>query len=263
MATLAQAAKQAQSQSNQQVPQITAPPTAQQQKSSGNVSKAPRCADCGDAKFYRYDVPIDHPMFGKAFPCPSCNGDAVTIRSGLNEMERKVRMQDVITEGRPGTEKMVRVATEWIANGCKGFLTIHGEVGNGKSTVLKSIVNDCVERGMDVRYVTMTDVMAYAREAFSSEMKGDSDLGRIRQLANTQVLVIDEMDKARLSDYAREIQTHLFDARYRNAHALGTVVTWNGGFDAIDLPWVLSRLSQYPVVENNDKDMRPLLGGKE
>lgn len=201
-------------------------------------------------------------MFGKLFPCPSCNADAVTVRSGLNEMERKVTMADIITDGRPGTAKMVRAAQDWIAKGCTGFLTIHGGVGNAKSTVLKAIVNDCVARGMDVRYVTMTDVMAYAREAFSSDMKGDSDLGRIRDLANTQVLVIDEMDKARLSDYAREIQTHLFDARYRNAHALGTVVTWNGGFDAIDLPWVLSRLSQYKVVENNDPDMRPLLGSQ-
>ena len=199
-------------------------------------------------------------MFGKNFPCQTCNKDAVTIRSGLNDMERKVKMQDVITDGRPGAAKMVKAATEWISNGCTGFLTIHGGVGNAKSTVLKAIVNDCVEHGLDVRYVTMTDVMAYAREAFSSDMKGDSDLGRIRDLANTQVLVIDEMDKARLSEYAREIQTHLFDARYRNAHALGTVVTWNGGFDAIDLPWVLSRLSQFTVVEKNDPDMRPLLG---
>lgn len=219
-----------------------------------------QCPDCGGAKYYRYDVPIDHAMFGKLFPCGTCNADAVTIRSGLNEKERKVRMSDVITDGRPGAAKMVQAAHEFIANGCKGFLAIHGGVGNAKSTVLKAIVNDCVERGMDVRYVTMTDVMAYAREAFNSEMKGDSDLGRIRDLANTQVLVIDEMDKARLSDYAREIQTHLFDARYRNAHKLGTVVTWNGGFDAIDLPWVLSRLSEYVVVENGDPDMRPLLG---
>lgn len=202
-------------------------------------------------------------MFGKNFPCPTCNADAVTIRSGLNEMERTVRMRDVITDGRPGAARMVKAATEWIATGCKGFLTIHGGVGNAKSTVLKAIVNDCVERGLDVRYVTMTDVMAYAREAFNSDMKGDSDLGRIRELANTQVLIIDEMDKARLSEYAREIQTHLFDARYRNAYTLGTVVTWNGGFDAIDLPWVLSRLSQFTVVENNDPDMRPLLGNHQ
>ncbi len=175
-------------------------------------------------------------------------------------MERKVKISDIITTGLPGTAKMVQAAQDWISKGCVGFLTIHGKVGNAKSTVLKAIVNDCVAHGMDARYVTMTDAMAYAREAFSSEMKGASDLGRIRELANTQELVIDEMDKARLSDYAREIQTHLFDARYRNAHALGTVVTWNGGFEAIDLPWVLSRQSQFVVVENNDPDMRPSLG---
>ena len=261
MQTLGQAANQLPNQNQTQNKPNTAQPTSLQQNSSGSASK-PQCPDCDGARYYRYDVPINHPMFGKLFPCPTCNADAVTIRSGLNEMERKVRMQDVITVGRPGTARMVNAATEWISNGCKGFLTIHGGVGNGKSTVLKAIVNDCVERGIDVRYVTMTDVMAYAREAFISDMKGDSDLGRIRDLANTQVLVIDEMDKARLSDYAREIQTHLFDARYRSAHKLGTVVTWNGGFDAIDLPWVLSRLSQYPVVENNDADMRPLLGQK-
>ena len=177
-------------------------------------------------------------------------------------MERKVRMSDVITEGRPGAAKMVKAATDYISNGCKGFLAIHGGVGNAKSTVLKAVVNDCVARGMDVRYVTMTEILAYAREAFDSDMKGDSDLGRIKQLAGTQVLVIDELDKARLSEYAREIQTHLFDARYRNAHVLGTVVAWNGGFMAIDLPWVLSRLSQFVVIENNDPDMRPLLGDK-
>lgn len=178
-------------------------------------------------------------------------------------MERTVRIQDIVIDGRPGTAKMVNAATEWMSKGCVGFLSIHGEIGNAKSTVLKAIVNDCVERGMDVRYVTMTDVMAYAREAFGSDMKGDSDLGRIRELANTQVLVIDELDKARLSDYAREIQTHLFDARYRNAHELGTVVAWNGGFGVIDLPWVLSRLSQFVVVENTDPDMRPLLGHRQ
>lgn len=53
-----------------------------------------------------------------------------------------------------------------------------------------------------------------------------------------------------------------FDARYRNSHAVGTVVAWNGDFHSIDLPSVLSRLSQFVVVENNDKDMRPLLGDR-
>lgn len=156
---------------------------------------------------------------------------------------------------------MVRATLDWIAAGRTGFLTLHGGFGNGKSTVLRAIVNDCIEHHVDVRYITMTEVMVYAREAFDSEQRGDSDYGRIARLAATQVLVIDELDKARITEYAREVQTHLFDVRYRNSHLLGTVVAWNGSFEALDLPWVQSRLSQFPVVFNNDSDMRPLLGG--
>lgn len=181
--------------------------------------------------------------------------------SGLNPLERKIAFADIETNGRPGAAKMMGAARAFIAEDRRGFLTVHGGFGNGKSTILKAIVNDCITAGVEARYVTMTEVMVYAREAFDSQQQGDSDYGRIARLAKTQVLVIDEVDKARVTDYAREVQTHLFDVRYRNAHQLGTVVAWNGRFDAIDLPWVRSRLSEYPVVENSDADMRPLIGG--
>lgn len=200
-------------------------------------------------------------MFGKYFPCPKCNGDMVIAASGLNPLERKITFSDIETQGRPGAAKMISAARVFIADGRRGFLTVHGDFGNGKSTMLKAIVNDCITAGVEARYITMTEVMVYAREAFDSQMQGDSDYGRIARLAKVQVLVIDEVDKARVTDYAREVQTHLFDVRYRNAHYFGTVVAWNGRFDAIDLPWVRSRLSEYPVVENADADMRPLIGG--
>jgi DNA replication protein DnaC len=196
------------------------------------------------------------------FPCPKCNADALSVACGLNSAERNISLTDIETDGRPGAAKMMDAARHFIANGRRGFLTVHGGFGNGKSTLLKAIVNDCVSAGVEARYITMTEVMAYAREAFDSEQHGDSDYGRIAKLAKTMVMVIDELDKARISDYAREVQTHLFDVRYRNVHQLGTVVAWNGRFDEIDLPWVRSRLSEYPVVHNQDADMRPLIGGK-
>lgn len=141
-----------------------------------------------------------------------------------------------------------------------GFLTVYGPYGNGKTTILKAIVNECVELGIPAKYVTMTEVMNYARDAFESEKAGDTDYGRITDLAKYKILVIDEVDKARVTDYAKEVQTHLFDVRYRKAHELGTVVAWNGSFESLDLPWVRSRLSQFVVVENRDSDMRPALG---
>jgi DNA replication protein DnaC len=200
-------------------------------------------------------------MFGKVLPCPICNKDAVASATGLNPKERMITFADLETDGRPGAARMVQAAEDFLKE-CAGFLTIHGEYGNGKTTLLKAIVNACVDKGISARYTTMSEVMAYAREAFDSVQQGDSDYGRITKLAQVEVLVIDEMDKARVTEYAREVQTHLFDVRYRQSHVVGTVVAWNGPFEAIDLPWVISRLSQFMVVENNDKDMRPLLGSR-
>lgn len=177
-------------------------------------------------------------------------------------MEREIRFADIVTDGRPGAAKMLKAARQFVQDGCTGFLTIHGGYGNAKTTLLKAIVNECVSTGLSARYITMTEVMAYAREAFESQKQGDTDYGRITDLAKVHVLVIDEMDKARVTEYAREVQVHLFDARYRKSHAVGTVVAWNGEFDGIDLPSVLSRLSQFVVVRNDDPDMRPLLGDK-
>jgi DNA replication protein DnaC len=155
---------------------------------------------------------------------------------------------------------MVKAASVF-AQTFTGLLSICGGYGNGKTTLLKAIANAALDRGVEVRYMTMKDVMDYAREAFDSQQAGDTDAGRITRLAKTRLLVIDEMDKARYTEYAREVQTHLFDVRYRCADELGTVVAWNGNRQSLPLPWVVSRLSQYPMIENNDADMRPLLGG--
>lgn len=220
------------------------------------------CPECEGKRFFRYEVPFGHQYFGKNFPCPSCNAEAVTYNSGLNQLERRVCLEDLVVAGRPGAGKMVNAAMQFITNGCHGFLTFHGGYGNGKSTAMIAMVNECLKRKIDAKYITMTEVMVYAREAFESEKVGDTDYGRISKLAGVHVLFIDEIDKARVTDYAREVQTHLFDVRYRNADRLGTVVAWNGGFDALDLPWVRSRLSEYMVVENLDADMRPMLGGR-
>lgn len=265
MATLGQAIHETQNPrgKRQQLIPNTAQPTAPLQHSlKPSASQQPKCPECGGARWWRYDVPLDHPMFGKLFPCATCNKDAVAGSTGLNPVEREIRFADIVTDDRPGAAKMLKAARQFITDGCTGFLTVHGGYGNAKTTLLKAIVNECVSKGLSARYITMTEVMAYAREAFESHKQGDTDYGRITDLAKVHVLVIDEVDKARFTEYAREVQVHLFDARYRNSHAVGTVVAWNGDFHSIDLPSVLSRLSQFVVVENNDKDMRPLLGDR-
>lgn len=235
------------------------PPTTSQLP---NASAPAVCPECDGAKYYRYDVPITHEMFGKVIPCKTCNRDEYAARAGLSEIERRITFADIETGGRPGARAMMSAMDEFVQRGRIGFLTVHGSYGNGKSTLLKALVNDCLKNDIDVRYITMTEVMSYAREAFDNEKQGDSDYGRITRLAQVRVLVIDEVDKARVSDYSREVQNYLFDKRYREAGKFGTVLAWNGKFDAVDLPAIRSRLSEFTVVANWDKDMRPLLGGE-
>ena len=219
------------------------------------------CPECNGQGYFRYDVEIKHPSFGRYFPCSVCNSAAVDYSSGLNPEERQVRFDDLETIGRPGATEMSAAAREFMSMNRVGFLSVYGGYGNGKSTLLKAIVNDCIACGIEAQYITMTNVMMYIRDAFNSGLTGDSDYSRVTKLARVRVLVIDECEKGRMSEHAREIQTHLFDERYRASYQLGTVLAWNGEFESFELPWVRSRLSQFKVVKNSDPDMRPLIGG--
>ena len=222
------------------------------------------CEYCNDQRVFRFDVPFGDPRFGRAYPCPKCNQDGVTARAGLVGSEMSLTLDAINTTDRPGAAAMLRAA-RIILDKRAGMVAFHGPYGNGKSTVLKALTATLVKQGIEARYITMTELMAYAREAFDSQQAGDSDLGRIKEWARVPVVMIDECDKARLSEHSREIQTYFFDVRYRQADTLATVAAWNGGRDAIGMPSVVSRFSEFGmfglgIIHNADADMRVLLG---
>ena len=212
-------------------------------------------------KYVRFDFPTWHPQFGKAVPCPTCNQAQIQIISGLTGQERKINLSQIDTIGRKGTAEAVQAARAFIQTP-QGFLSIHGKFGNGKTTVLMGIVNALVDKGIEARYLTAAALMGYLRESFNKD-SNTSDYERLHELAALPVLVIDELDKLRDTEYSRELQQELINRRYREAGTLGTVLAWNGDLNA--LPWgaVTSRLSEFVVVHNQDSDMRPLLGKVE
>lgn len=193
------------------------------------------------------------------YPCAKCNQDGVNALCGLTADERLLRFDQIRTTNRAGTLKAVSAAKAAFDKKT-GMLALCGGYGTGKTRILKTIVAEYVAAGIEARYLTVSDLLAYAREAFDSGKQGDSDFGRIAQFAKVHVLCLDELDKVRQTEYAREIQTHLFDKRYSNANALLTVAAWNGTPDELGMPWVVSRFSQYGIVHNTDSDLRQLLG---
>lgn len=154
---------------------------------------------------------------------------------------------------------MVKAARAFIANP-KGFLSIHGNWGNGKTTALMAITNELLKKGVEARYMTAAELLAFLRETFGGTTQ-ENDYDRMRSLSRLPVLLIDEMDKLRDTPYSRELQQELINIRYRDAREFGTVFAWNGKIDSIPWPAVVSRMKEYTVIENTDTDMRPLLKG--
>lgn len=219
----------------------------------GNQLVCDRCDGYG-----RLGYPYGHPLFGHTVPCPKCNKAAIDAACGLAPHEREVNLSKLILKDRPGAQAMKRAGERFIKEPY-GFLSVFGPCGNAKTILLQSIVNACIERGIEARYLTAHELLDYLREAFDTKVL-ETDIGRIRRLAQVQVLCIDELDKAKNTEWAADMQQHLINERYRNAHVLGTVFAWNGNLRTLPWPAVVSRMSEYPCIENNDDDLRPAMG---
>jgi hypothetical protein len=216
------------------------------------------CDGCGDTRFFRYEVSVTDPRFGRLFPCPKCNQEGVAALCGLHSHERTINIHDLDADTRPGAQAMVRAGELFIRNPV-GFLSVCGSWGNGKTILLMGIVNACLTRGIEARYLTAQALKDYLYEAFDKAIL-DTDRGRVSKLAALPVLVIDEFHTAHNTPYAEDMQRHLIDERYRNKGTLGTVFAWNGDADTIPWPMVRSRMSEFPIIYNVDDDMRPMLG---
>lgn len=219
-----------------------------------------RCEICHDTEIVVTDAELN-----AAMPCPACStvrrAERLQRICGLTDDERKADLsQIVITSPHGGTARMVAAARAFIETP-RGMLTIYGSCGNAKTVVLQSIVNAMLARNIGAIYATFYDVVTWIKESFSDASDISAEL-KVKQLVDTPVLCIDELDKVKSTDWVMELKTHLLDARYRRGLAglCGTVFAMNASIDTLP-DWMYSRLrdGRNVVVENNDRDMRPLM----
>jgi DNA replication protein DnaC len=235
----------------------------------------PACEKCDDLGWFSPNVPFGHPLFGKFQRCDcQAQSDAQRLAqrlnaiSGMDDRERSITLEAIVLNDlRLGTRQMVDHARAFIANPI-GFLTFHGTSGNAKTYALKAIVNESLARGHGATYTRLTTLLYYIRSAYERtedgqvRVKSPSDYQRLQELSTVQILVIDECDplKVKQSEWVNQIETDLIDVRYEAGESgrCGTVLAMNGN-PADFPPWIESRLRQWPIIENNDPDLRPLL----
>ena len=192
----------------------------------------PGCTLCGGAGFVRRDRPVDHPRFGKAEPCDCVLDEAADVRR--NRLERisnlgsltRFTFDTLVAAGRSGESDWFRTAYE-TAKGYavepSGWLVFSGSSGSGKTHLAAAIANDRIARGEPVLFMVVPDLLDHLRASYDAteeEMGYDQLFDQVR---NAPLLILDDIDAASGTPWAREKLFQVVNHRY-NA-TLPTVFT--------------------------------------
>lgn len=190
----------------------------------------------------------------------------------VGDLARRLRDIDEINYNTPLKIEDGEPVDNWISNRAMltsarqmidhpaGWLYIWGGPGNAKSEVLIAIVNEVNESGRGpAMYVTFAHLVNWVREAFR-DGADESYIQRFEKLKAIKLLAVDEMDKARDTEFSQEFRFHFLDERYRQAILGSTGMVFASNTDPALLPLPLYdrvRDGRFTIVENTAPSARP------
>lgn len=212
--------------------------------------------------FFRLDVPYGHEQFGKVVPCdnpfhyPERLARLADL-SNLNPADLSRRLRDI----QPNDDNLAMLdAARAIIAKPYGWLYIWGGPGNAKTEALIAIVNELNTGGKGpAMYITLARLIEWVRDAFRDGAQ-DSYTNRFERALHIKAMAIDEMDKARETDFSEEFRFHFLDERYRQAARGETVTIFASNTDPAKLPEPIYdriRDGRFKIVENTAASARP------
>jgi len=211
--------------------------------SSTKKRPAAPCPRCGGAGFYRRDVPIGHPDFGRAIPC-DCQAAArqharlegLRRASNLGQLSR-LTFDSFVPEGNglpPNQRENLRRAYETArayAERPRGWLLFKGRYGCGKTHLAAAIANYQLAQGQAVIFMVVPDLLDYLRAAYRPDAESSYD-EQFDAVRNAPLLILDDLGTQSSTPWAQEKLFQLLNHRY-NAQ-LPTVITTNRELEEID-----------------------------
>ncbi len=213
--------------------------------------------------FVTRDVPVDHPDFGKAFPC-ICQRDALELRrqeylrklSNLDAVADKtfetfqVELPNFTAEQNNTLSRIYRQVWAYAENP-QGWLFLEGNYGCGKTHLAAAVANYRLAQGDSVLFMTVPDLLDHLRATFgpTSDITYDDLFDRVR---NVPLLILDDLGAESPTPWAREKLFQIINHRY--LHRLSTVITTNVDLDRLD-PRVRSRLLDRSITDSIKIDL--------
>ena len=221
-------------------------------------------------------------MFGKLKPCENDvyhGGERLQRLAGLSGLGSKAlqrRLADIVPLD-DGSNKAMLVAAHRMLNNPQGWLYIWGGPGNAKTVVLIALVNELNQSGRGPAvYMKLSRLINIMREGHAEKSSRNRQIGegvrqdglenlgffdRYEKIKNIRGLIIDEFDKARMTDFAEEFRFDFFDDRYMQAEDGETYTVFGSNSKPSVFPSPLkSRFDQFPVVHNAAGDARKDMG---
>ena len=202
------------------------------------------CPLCGGLGFVRDDVPIDHPNFGKLFPCRCKLAELqrqrleqLRILSNLDHLAH-LTFDSFIPAGYGLTpEKAANLGQAFeeaqrYAEKPEGWLVLFGGYGCGKTHLAAAIANETIERGYGVLFVVVPDLLDHLRATFAPNSPVSYDQ-RFEEVRNAPILILDDLGTQSSTPWAEEKLFQILNYRY-NAR-MPTVITSNHNLEEIDL----------------------------
>jgi DNA replication protein DnaC len=204
--------------------------------------REPACSTCRDLKWVRHEVQLNHPDFGKAFPCPDCPDLRDRQQGRYDRMQRELPAAqrdntfdslDPRRELAPGSLKLYRAAArdaQAIGKHESSFkwLVLAGNPGWGKTHLAVCACNYRIDHP-DLRlpgfsFVNVPNMLAHLRAGYEEDSDGSYE-ERIQGYLLVPLLVVDDVGAESGTAWAHEQLYRVLNHRY--IEAMETIITTN------------------------------------
>lgn len=202
------------------------------------------CPICDGLGLVKKNVSIDHPDFGKAFPCvcqqaknAARNAERLFETSNLDSYAH-LRFENfdphldwLLAEQNATLHSALEMTRYFAEQPEDQWLLIRGGYGSGKTHLAAAIGNYRLHQKKPVIFLTVPDLLDHLRRTYAP----GSELGYdqlFEQLKNTPLLILDDLGSESPTAWANEKLFQLINFRYVNH--LATVITTNQDLEDID-----------------------------